>query len=88
MTHPHTIPTNNIPLARPEEIDNNTLLTIRDKVYDFRRGADVSQAEAVFIFSALGPLLDELIERRTVQTLMVKHLKENVVYLEDHREGA
>lgn len=81
MPHSRTIP-----FARPDEIDDRTLEILRNKAYDARRG-DISAAEAEFLLSSIGPLLDELIERRNTQTLIVKHLNENVVYLEDHAPG-
>ena len=76
---------NSIPFARPEEIDDDTLKILRDSAYAARRG-DTPLATAEFLLTSIGPLLDELIERRTAQALIKKHLEENVVYLEDHRQ--
>lgn len=82
---------NDIPLARSDAIGDRMLKSIRDVAYNAQRG-DLTMAEAELMLSTMGPLLDELIERRNVQAMIAQHLEDNVVYLEDiqgkHPHGA
>lgn len=52
-----------VPLARPCPITDRVLAQLRCVAHDAPRG-DISPAEAEWLLSAAGPLLDELAQRR------------------------
>ena len=52
-----------VPYARPRPIDNATLATLAEAGHDVARGI-CDPARAEWLGSCVGPLLDELIQRR------------------------
>jgi len=61
---PAHAPSRFVPDARMT-IPDPMLSTLRDQAYGLGRGETVSDAEAHLLLAAIGPLLDELIQRRT-----------------------
>lgn len=54
-----------VPLARPRAVDDRTLATLRRVGHDAAIG-ECTPAEAEWLLSTVGPLLDELARRRAV----------------------
>ncbi len=52
-----------VPMARPAAVNDRELTTLRQLGHDARHG-NVTEAEAEWVLSVAGPLLDELALRR------------------------
>ncbi|MBU2867039.1 hypothetical protein [Pacificibacter marinus] len=77
-----------IPFAHSGPLSDRVLHGLKDVVHRATNGQDMSSAEAEFLLVSVGPIIEELLERRKIQVAIVQHLEENVVYLEDHIGGA